>query len=105
MLIDTPSWPTAIWGAEGTTPKTITSGLRVRCKDRAVKVPTTAFADLGNPLRISVELVERGYDVIINGAQGPLAYVARLHIEDHAIVARDVVSVMLPGVAEHTSYP
>lgn len=105
LSIDKPSWPATIWGVDGTTPATITTGLRIRCKDHAVTIPTTAFTDLGNPLRVAVELAERGYDVIIHGAQGPLAYVARLHIENHALVERDVASLTLPGVTEHTTYP
>lgn len=104
LSIDRPTWPASIWGAEGAAPETLASALHIRCKDGAVKVPAKAFADLGNPLWIAVELAERGYDVVINGAQGPLAYVARLHVENRAVVARDVASTTLPGVAEHASY-
>lgn len=104
LTIDKPTWPASIWGAEGVAPETLASALHIRCNDGAVKVPAKAFADLGNPLWIAVELAERGYDVVINGAQGPLAYVARLHVENRAVVARDVASTTLPGVAEHASY-
>lgn len=96
--------PVNIWGAEGVRPATLASGLRASCKDGAVSVPREAFFDLGNPLRLAVELVDQGYDIVINGAHGPLAYVARLHVEGQAVVERDVASVTVPEMAEHVSY-
>ena len=69
-----------------------------------MNVPREAFFDLGNPLRLAVELVDQGYDIVIHGAHGPLAYVARLHVEGLAVVERDVASVTIPEVAEHVSY-
>lgn len=104
LSIEVLTGPPTIWGAEGVRPATLASGLRAHCKDGAVSVPREAFFDLGNPLRLAVQMVDQGYDIIIDGAQGPLAYVARLHVRGHAIVARDVASVSIPGVVEHVNY-
>lgn len=105
LSIDELAGPPTIWGAEGARPATLASGLHAKCKDGTVSVPREAFLDLGNPLRLAVELAGQGYDIVIGGAQGPLAYVARLHVEGHAVVERDVASTAsIPAVTEHVSY-
>lgn len=72
------------WGAEGICPKSFVGALEVKLGGMPLFVPLSAFADLGNPRTVSIELhKEKGrFAVVLTGGDAANSYSATLDFKD-----------------------
>ena len=96
-----------LWGGdEASPPKTIIKAITVVRNGVVVFIPLSAYADLGDP--ISISLLKRpahGFRLIISGGDGGGSYRATLDFKTNEIARRKVVSGEFPKDAwEETTY-
>ena len=86
------------WGGdEVSPPKRIIETLEVVRKNHTVRIPLSAFVDLGNPRIIElVKLPSHGYRLIIRGGDAAGSYTACLDFRSDEIVQRKVTNSEFP---------
>jgi hypothetical protein len=93
------------WGAETSKPERIIQSAEVRRSNSVIFVPLSAFADLGNPDSIRLEMDRKGFRILITGGDASTAYEATLTFNDDFVVRRKVASLSFPRTAwEETVY-
>jgi hypothetical protein len=96
-----------MWGGDDTTrPKTIIKAIIVVRNGQTLFIPLSVYADLGNPLKISLEkLPPHGFRLIIRGGDAAGAYKAMLDFNQRDIYHRKVLSGEFPKeVWEDTTF-
>jgi hypothetical protein len=95
------------WGAENTCPQSVIGALEIKVRGKAVYVPLSAFADLGNPRTVRIEPRE-GKDrfaVILKGGDAATSYSAILVFQGNLLSERIVRSNEFPNDSwERTIY-
>ena len=84
------------WGSEGECPRNVLARLEVRWRGHEVFTPVSAFADLGNPRRISLRKQRDGFDVVVEGGDAATNYRSLLEyrldrVADEMRIVRRVV--------------
>jgi len=96
-----------MWGGDETSPpKKIIKALTVLRNSQMVFIPLSAYADLGDPRKISLEkLPARGFRLIISGGDAAGSYSAALDFKNNEVSRRKVVSGEFPqDVWEETTF-
>jgi hypothetical protein len=87
-----------MWGGDETTPpKKIIKAITVLMNGQMVFIPLSAYCDLGNPLKISLEKIPvHGFRLIITGGDAASSYSALLDFKNNEISRRKVISGEFP---------
>jgi hypothetical protein len=95
-----------LWGGgEAEPPTLLIESIDVTSAGERIYVPLSAFADLGNPKKASIEVSGDGFQVLIIGGDAGGAYDARLTFEGSWLIQRRVASREFPDEAwEVTRY-
>jgi hypothetical protein len=96
-----------MWGGDETSPpKKIIKAIAALRNGQAVFVPLSAYADLGNPRKLSLEkLPANGFRLIVSGGDAAGSYKAMLDFKKNEISRRKVVSGEFPKeVWEETTF-
>lgn len=94
------------WGTEGRIPASIVARVGVRVGAKEVFVPLSAYCDLANPSKVSVEFLSaEDYRVVIKGGEASTSYGAELFFHGDQITRRKVIHGEFPLEAwEETRY-
>jgi hypothetical protein len=94
------------WGGDETTPpKKIIKTITVLKNGQNLFIPLSAYADLGNPNKISLSKLPRGFRLTISGGDAAGSYDARLDFKKNEISRRRVASGEFPKeVWEETTF-
>lgn len=107
LLVEKPASPCRrwTWGAESDCPATALGDLRVHWDGRNVRVPRSAFADLGTPRQAHLRRAPGGFILALEGGAGARGYQAELRFRGGRLEARRVWSVDSPDdFWEETAY-
>ena len=87
-----------VWGSEGTCPKNRISGIEVTRAGKALFVPISAFADLGNPSKVTLKKPTNSkyFTVLVSGGDAGTSYQAKLTFGALYLKQRRVESSSFP---------
>jgi len=93
------------WGSELKKPKTIITSIDVLFESKKLFVPLSAYSDLTNPKRVSIEISKYGFHILIAGGSASTFYNAELIFKNGFIHRRKVRHGEFPEVSwEETVY-
>jgi hypothetical protein len=93
------------WGHELKKPKTIITSIDVLLGSKKLFVPLSAYSDLSNPKKVSLEISKYGFHILIAGGSASTFYNAELIFKNGFIHRRIVRHGEFPEVAwEETVY-
>jgi len=89
-----------MWGGDDLhMPDTLVSGMDVRIDNVIVFIPLSAYADLGNPNAVSLNIKGSAFDIIIKGGDASGSYKATLVFSDGCLRKRKVTGGEFPDKA------
>lgn len=102
LMYSAPLW----WGTESSPPRTYIKKLAVRVGDHESWVSFSAYADLVNIKSVDLSVVDKGFNIAIDGGNTASHYKAVIHFDNEGfLLSRKVYSPTFPDeVWEETKY-